>query len=185
MNETKFNRLIISMKEIHFYSNKIKSLILMILSGIFTIGLWRIDFGKENLLLAVVLYLALGLFAFGFVYAALLLFRTKPLLTVTDRQVIIYNVLRKPTTIGFDNVLLFCTSDIRHFWIKTAEFIHIVLKQPKKNHNILDHISSKLVQNSGSLEYSIQTDMLNVKVKVLLELLQSKIRPYSLLEKEN
>lgn len=173
------------MKEIHFYSHKTKSLFLMILSGIFTFGLWRIDFGKENLLLVIVLYLALGLFAFGFVYAALLLFRTKPLLTITDRQVIIYNVLRKPTAIDFDDVLLFCTSDIKHLWIKTAEFIHIVLKHPKKNPNLLDHISSKLIRNSESLEYSIQTDMLNVKVKVLLELLQSKIRPYSLFNNEN
>lgn len=97
------------MKEVHFYSSKIKSLFLMILSGIFTFGLWRIDFGKENLPLAGVLYLALVLFAFGFVYAGLLLFRRKPLLTITDQHVIIYNVLRKPTTIDFDDVLLFCT----------------------------------------------------------------------------
>lgn len=173
------------MKEVHFYSSKIKSLFLMILSGIFTFGLWRIDFGKENLPLAGVLYLALVLFAFGFVYAGLLLFRRKPLLTITDQQLIIYNVLRKPTTIDFDDVLLFCTSDIKHFWIKTAEFIHIVLKHPKKNSSLLNAIFSKMALNSESIQYSIQTDMLNVKVKVLLELLQNKIRPYSLLDKRN
>lgn len=171
------------MKEVHFYSGKIKSLIMLIVSSIFTVGLYHIGFKNDSLFLMMILYLAFVLFLFGIVYSLLLLFRTKPLLTVTGQQMIIYNVLRKPTTINFDDVLLFSTSDMKHHGIKTTEFIHIVLKHPKKNSNLLNNISPRLFGNSESREYSFQIDMINVKTKVLLDLLQSKIKPYSLLNK--
>lgn len=171
------------MKEIHFYSSKIKSLIMLMVSGIFTFGLYHIGCKSDKFFLMVILGLTFALFLFGIVYSLLLLFRTKPLLTVTDQQIIVYNVLRKPTTVNFEDVLLFCTSDMKHHGIKTAAFIHVILKHPKKNSNLLNRISPRLFRNSESREFSFQIDMINVKTKVLLELLQSKIRPYSLINK--
>lgn len=168
------------MKEHHFYSSKIKSLILLIISCTFTIVLSYIDFGDKNLLIIVILSLGITLFSFGILYSILLLVRTEPLLTVTDKQIIVYSILRKPTFIRFDDVALFFISDMRHHGIKTSEYIGVIMKKPKENPNVIDKVSSAVFPQLEGIRYSIQTDILNVKAKVLLELLNSKIRPYNL-----
>lgn len=168
------------MKEQHFYSNKIKSIILLVISSVFTIGLSQLNFGDENLFVIVMLSLGITLFSFGILYSILLLVRSEPLLTVTDKQIIIYNVLRKPTFIRFDDVALFFISDIRHYGIKTSEYIYVIMKKPKENMNIVDKVALTVFPQFKGVRYSIQTDMLNVKAKVLLELLNSRIRPYNL-----
>ncbi len=106
--------------------------------------------------------------------------RTEPLLTVTDKQIIVYSILRKPTFIRFDDVALFFISDMRHHGIKTSEYICVIMKKPKENPNVIDKVSSAVFPQLEGIRYSIQTDILNVKAKVLLELLNSKIRPYNL-----
>ncbi|RXM49699.1 MULTISPECIES: STM3941 family protein [unclassified Chryseobacterium] len=168
------------MKEQHFYSNKIKSIILLVISSVFTIGLSQLNFGDENLFVIVMLSLGITLFSFGILYSILLLVRSEPLLTVTDKQIIIYNVLRKPTFIRFDDVALFFISDTRHYGIKTSEYIYVIMKKPKENMNIVDKVALTVFPQFKGVRYSIQTDMLNVKAKVLLELLNSRIRPYNL-----
>ncbi|WP_336965593.1 STM3941 family protein [Chryseobacterium contaminans] len=168
------------MKEHHFYSSKIKSLILLIISCVFTFGISYIDFKDENLFIIVMLCLGITLFSFGILYSILLLVRTEPLLTVTDKQIIVYNVLRKPTFIRFDEVALFFIVDMRHYGIKTSSYICVIMKQPKENTNVIDKVSSTVFPHLKGIRYSIQTDMLNVKAKVLLELLNSRIRPYNL-----
>ncbi|PKF74802.1 STM3941 family protein [Chryseobacterium sp. PMSZPI] len=168
------------MKEHHFYSSKIKSIILLIISSAFTIGLSQLNFGDENLFVMVMLSLGISLFSFGILYSILLLVRTEPLLTVTDKQIIVYNVLRKPTFIRFDDVALFFISDMRHYGIKTSEYIYVIMKKPKENENIIDKVTLTIFPQFKGIRYSIQTDMLNVKAKVLLELLNSRIRPYNL-----
>ncbi len=50
------------MKEVHFYSGKIKSLIMLIVSSIFTVGLYHIGFKNDSLFLMMILYLAFVLF---------------------------------------------------------------------------------------------------------------------------
>lgn len=168
------------MKEHHFYSNKIKSLILLVVSSVFTIGLSQLNLGDESLFVIVMLSLGITLFSFGILYSILLLVRTEPLLTVTDKQIIVYNVLRKPTLIRFDDVTLFFISDVRHYGIKTSEYIYVMMKKPKENVNVIDKVALTVFPHFKGVRYSIQTDMLNVKAKVLLELLNSKIRPYNL-----
>lgn len=168
------------MKEHHFYSSKIKSLVLLIISSAFTIGLSYIDFGDKDLLIIVMLSLGITLFSFGILYSILLLVRTEPLLTVTDQQIIVYNVFRKPTFIRFDEVALFFISDMRNHGIKTSSYICVIMKKPKENPNVIDQISSTVFPQWNGIRYSIQTDILNVKAKVLLELLNSRIRPYNL-----
>ncbi|OCA78350.1 hypothetical protein BBH99_08665 [Chryseobacterium contaminans] len=168
------------MKEHHFYSSKIKSLILLIISCVFTFGISYIDFKDENLFIIVMLSLGITLFSFGILYSILLLVRTEPLLTVTDKQIIVYNVLRKPTFIRFDEVALFFIVDMRHYGIKTSSYICVIMKQPKENTNVIDKVSSTVFPHLKGIRYSIQTDILNVKTKVLLDLLNSRIRPYNL-----
>jgi hypothetical protein len=168
------------MKEQYFYSNKIKSIILLVISSVFTIGLSQLNFGDENLFVIVMLSLGITLFSFGILYSILLLVRSEPLLTITDKQIIVYNVVRKPTFIQFDDVALFFISDIRHYGIKTSEYIYVIMKKPKENMNIVDKVALTVFPQFKGVRYSIQTDMLNVKAKVLLELLNSRIRPYNL-----
>lgn len=168
------------MKEHHFYSNKIKSIILLVISSVFTIGLSQLNFRDESLFVIVMLSLGITLFSFGILYSILLLVRTEPLLTVTDKQIIVYNVLRKPTLIRFDDVALFFIFDMRHYGIKTSEYIYVIMKKPKENENVIDKVALTVFPQFKGIRYSIQTDMLNVKAKVLLELLNSRIRPYNL-----
>ncbi|WET49071.1 hypothetical protein PYS58_21330 [Chryseobacterium indologenes] len=168
------------MKEHHFYSNKIKSIILLVISSVFTIGLSQLNLEDESLFVIVMLSLGITLFSFGILYSILLLVRTEPLLTVTDKQIIVYNVVRKPTFIRFDDVALFFISDMRHYGIKTSEYIYVIMKKPKENMNVVDKVALTVFPHFKGIRYSIQTDMLNVKAKVLLELLNSRIRPYNL-----
>lgn len=168
------------MKEHHFYSSKIKSIILLVISSAFTIGLSQLNFGDESLFVIMMLSLGITLFSFGILYSILLLVRSEPLLTVTDKQIIVYNVLRKPTFIRFDDVALFFISDIRHYGIKTSEYIYVIMKKPKENMNIVDKVALTVFPQFKGVRYNIQTDMLNVKAKILLELLNSRIRPYNL-----
>lgn len=155
---------------------------MLVVSCIFTFALIYIDFKGESIFMLVILYLGFLLFSFGIVYSMLLLLRRKPLLTVTEKQIIIYNVFRKPKSIDFEEVTLFFMIDMRHHGIKTSEYICIIMKNPKERTNMMDRISSELFPASSNVHYSIQTDVLNVKTKALLELLRSRIRPYCLLE---
>ncbi|ROH95424.1 hypothetical protein EGI15_06150 [Chryseobacterium cucumeris] len=147
-------------KEVHFYSNKIKSLILLIISFIFILAFLNKKLGNAGLGLIVIFYLGFLLCSLGVVYSILLLFRTKPLLTVTDKQIIIYNLLRKPTTINFEDISSFYISNTTFRGIKTSESIYINIKSNP------DPFGRK-----GSV---INTDLLNVKASALMEILNSR-----------
>ena len=143
----------IQVSEIHFYSNKIKSLIMFIISSVFCFLFFNKDLENEGLGIIIIFYLGFLLFSFGFVYSILLLFRTKPLLTITDKQIIIYNLLRKPTTINFEDILSFYISNTTFRGIKTSESICIAIKGDPFGRN-------------GNI---INTYLLNVKTNALLE----------------
>ncbi len=147
-------------KEVHFYSNKIKSLILLIISFIFIFAFLNKKLGNAGLGLIIMFYLGFLLSSFGVVYSILLLFRTKPLLTVTDKQIIICNLLRKSTTINFEDISSFYISNTTFRGIKTSESIYINIKSNP------DPFDRK--------ENVISTDLLNVKTSALLEILNSR-----------
>ncbi|WP_367118004.1 STM3941 family protein [uncultured Chryseobacterium sp.] len=94
------------MNEIHFYSSKIKSIILLILSSAFVYLF--IHFYEEllykSLFRIIIGYLGCILFSFGIVYSMLILFRQKPLLTINNNEIIIYDPLRKKILVPFENV---------------------------------------------------------------------------------
>ncbi len=147
-------------KEVHFYSSKIKSLLALVIAFIFILVFFNKKLGNAGLGLIVMFYLGFLLSSFGVVYSILLLFRIKPLLTVTDKQIIIYNLLRKPTTINFEDISSFYISNTTFRGIKTNESIYISIKSN------LDPFGKK-----GSV---INTDLLNVKASALLEILNSR-----------
>lgn len=149
-----------STKEVHFYSNKIKSLIALVISFIFILAFLNKKLGNAGLGLIIMFYLGFLLSLFGVAYSILLLFRTKPLLTVTDKQIIIYNLLRKPTTINFEDISSFYISNTTFKGIKTSESIYITIKTDP--------------DSFGKKDNTINTDLLNVKTIALLEILNSR-----------
>lgn len=170
------------MKEEHFYSNKLTSFLLLLISSIFVIsGILlsekNINF-EENLFKSVIFIFAFLFFSFGIVLAFLLLKRKKPLLTITNSEIIIHNVLSQSKTIQIDNIKSFYIFNTQYRGIKSNRQIFIELNKPTEKYtkswfyNFLNKIS-KTIDNS---QYSIQTDFLNIKQQKLLELLNKKIK---------
>lgn len=170
------------MKEENFYSNKLTSFLLLLISSIFIIlgiflGKKLIDF-EENLFKSIILIFSFLLFLFGFVLSLLLLTRKKPLLTITNTQIIIHSALYSSKTIQIDNIKSFFIVNNHYRGIKTNRQIFIELHKPTENYTktwfyrFLNKVS-KPIANS---QYSIQTDFLNIKQQKLLELLNKKIK---------
>src|SRR5690606_42121858 len=59
------------------------------------------------------------LFVFGIILSLLLLFRRKPLLTITDNQIIIHNVIAKSKIVEIDNINSFFIVNNYHRGIAT------------------------------------------------------------------
>lgn len=159
------------MKEIHFYSNKIKSLILFIISGGFCL-LFILFYEKlenESLFKVIISHLGFLLFLFSFIYSMFFLIRRKPLLTITDAEIIIHNLLRKSASVKFEEISKFFTSNTTYHGIKTTEYINIVMKYPKNP-------SQKRFLGYSNSQEIIQTDMLNVKTSELLKILKKKLK---------
>lgn len=161
------------MKEIHFYSNKIKSLFLLIVSIGFCLLLSQFyrKLGNDGLGKIILFYLGFTIFIFSSILSILLLLRTKPLLTITDAEVIIHNLLRKSVSVKFEEISKFLVSDTRYRGIKTTEHIYIVMKYSKKE-------PSKVFSGYFNVEHMIQTDNLNIKTNKLLEILNKKLKSY-------
>ncbi|MEN4759987.1 STM3941 family protein [Chryseobacterium sp. C39-AII1] len=155
------------MKEIHFYANKTSNLLLFIISTLFCFAFiyFYDDLQNEISLKVIVLHLTFMLFLFIFVVSFLLLIRRKPLLTITDVQIISYNILRKNNTVNFKDISKFYISKNTFRGIKTTEYIYIVLNNSKEKKSLflLD-------------QQNIQVDILNVKATDLLKILNDRLK---------
>jgi hypothetical protein len=159
------------MKAVHFYSSKISGVTMLGISLIFTLFFIKYDLGNKNMGTVIMLNLGFVLVLFGGICSLLLLLRRKPLLTITDQQIIIYNLIKKPRVINLEDVSSFYESNQKQRMIKTAEFVHIVMKDSQKNKNSFQKESLKLFPNNEV----IHADILNVKTKTLLELLNNRL----------
>ncbi|WMW77817.1 STM3941 family protein [Flavobacterium sp. 20NA77.7] len=170
------------MKEEHYYSNKLTSFLLLLISSIFVVagillGEKMIDF-KEKLFKSVILIFGFLLFLFGIILSVLLLKRKKPLLTITNSELIIHSILAPSNTIPFNNIKSFFIINTRYRGIKTNKQIFVELKNPTEKHTktwfykFLCKISIPIANS----QYSIQTNFLNIKQKELLEQLNKKIK---------
>jgi hypothetical protein len=170
------------LKELNFYSNKSTSFLLLIISSTFVIiGI----FWSENLinfeetpfesLFVISGYL---LFLFGIFLSILLLTRKKPLLTITDNQIIIYSVLTASKTIQIENVKSFFIVNNRYRGINSNRQIFIELKEPTQKYSKTQFYKflNKISPRFANSQYSIQTDFLNIKQQKLLEILDKKIK---------
>ncbi|MDN5395353.1 MAG: hypothetical protein L0G05_02420, partial [Chryseobacterium sp.] len=73
------------MKEIHFYSSKITSLLMFGGSAIFVYIFFSLDKDRYSVFGVVMQYLGFILFLFSLIFSIALLLRRKPMLTVTDQ----------------------------------------------------------------------------------------------------
>jgi hypothetical protein len=135
----------------------------------------KYDLGNKNMGTVIIFNLGFVFFLFCGICSLLLLLRRKPMLTVTDRQIIIYNFIRKPKVINLEDVSSFYTSTQKHRGIKTIEFVHIAMKALPKNKHSFQKESLKFFPNNEV----IHADILNVKTKTLLELLNSRLASFN------
>ncbi|HLV51374.1 MAG TPA: STM3941 family protein [Flavobacterium sp.] len=169
------------MRELNFYSNKFTSALLLIISSLFVIGVFftreKILNFEENPFKSTMLFLGFLLFVFSIILSLLLLFRKKPLLTITNTQIIIYNVLAKKKVIDISNVESFFIVNNYHRGIATNRQIYIELKVPgvKYSSSWIYKFIAKFSKSIANSQYSIQTDFLNIKQKKLLEILNQLI----------
>lgn len=160
------------MKDVHFYSSKINSIVMLGISSLFILFFVKHNLDNTNLFIVVMLRLCFVLCILGVICSLLLLLRQKPMLTVTDQQIIIYNLIRKPKVVHLNDISSFHKSKQTHRGVKTGEHIHMVLKAPSKN------IQSFQKRSSDFFPYYyavINLDILNVKTTTLLELLNSRL----------
>lgn len=172
----------IDLKELNFYTNKLSSFLLLFISSTFVVGGIflsdkMVDF-EEKPFKSVILILGFLLFTFGIVLSILLLTRKKPLLTITDKQIIIHSVLTSSKTIEINNVKTFFIVNNYHRGIKTNRQIFIELKKPTENYTNMwfYKFHSKISKPLANSQYSIQTNFLNIKQQKLLKILNEKIK---------
>ena len=170
------------LKELNYYSNKITSSLLFIISLIFVIGGIFLrdkmfDFGEKPFKSSI-LILGLLLFSFSIILSLLLLIRKKPLLTITDKQIIIHNALAPTKTVEINNIESFFIVNNNFRGIESNRQIFIELKKPTERYTNMwfYKLLSKISKPIANSQYSIQTDFLNVKQKVLLEILNRKLK---------
>lgn len=120
------------MDDKNYYTNKLKSFILFIISAFFSVSFMYYDLGNKKIFSVIIAYFAFIFLTFGWIFSLFLLFRRKPLLTITDGQIIIYNVFSKPFTINFKDISSFYISSNSFRGIKTTEQINIILKTSAK-----------------------------------------------------
>ena len=170
------------MKEVNFYSNKLTSFLLFLISSIFVIA--GIFFGdklinfEEELFKSAILVFSFLLFSFGIILSLLLLTRKKPLLTITNSQIIIHSVLTSSKTIHIENIKSFFIVNSHYRGIKTNRQIFIELNKPSEKYSktLFYKFLNKINKPIANSQYSIQTDFLNIKQQKLLELLNKKIK---------
>jgi len=170
------------LKEVNFYSNKLTSFLLFLISSIFVIA--GIFFGdklinfEEELFKSAILVFSFLLFSFGIILSLLLLTRKKPLLTITNSQIIIHSVLTSSKTIHIENIKSFFIVNSHYRGIKTNRQIFIELNKPSEKYSktLFYKFLNKINKPIANSQYSIQTDFLNIKQQKLLELLNKKIK---------
>jgi hypothetical protein len=170
-----------SENELHFYSNKRKAFLLLTISTTFLVCgflFWKqiIDFSNHPIKSSIFL-LGLFLFTFGVIMAVILLIRRKPMLSLDDSQIIIYDIFRKPIFLNFTEIKSFELFELRSQYSTNREIL-IELKNPTKKiqtslyYKLMKRISLKI----ANTRYSIRPQFINVDRNKLMEILNLKLK---------
>lgn len=172
---------LMNQNELNFYSNKLKAFFLLIISLITifcAVVAWNIiiDF-SNNLFKSSILLLSLILFVFGVVVAIALLFRKKPLLSINDNQIIIYDIFRKPILLKLKEIKSFELFELRSRYSTNREIL-IELKNPSKKtqsslyYRLLKRFSLKI----ANTRYSIKLQFIKANRNELMGILNQKLK---------
>lgn len=167
--------------ELHFYSNKLKAFFLLIISFaviVCAFVTWEviIDF-SDNALESSILLLVIILSFFGVVISFILLFRSKPLLSINNRQIIIYDIFRKPIFLELKEIKSFELFELRSRYSINREIL-IELKKPSKKaqssfyYRLLKRFSVKI----ANTRYSIKIQFIKVNRNELMDILNRKLQ---------
>src|SRR5690554_75844 len=166
---------------LNFYSNKTQAIILFLISSFFVFaGILlreRLFHFETHPFKSSALVLGLFMFTCGAIFSILLIFRSKPLLTISENQITIYNVIYKKRIVNINDIESVFSVNTYHRGIVTNRHIYIELKTPSERYRKtwfykLLHIFSKRIANS---QYGIQTDFLNINQQNLLKIIEEKI----------
>lgn len=170
--------------DLHFYSNKIKAFILLLVSSLLVfcgIFLNKSFFNFElKPFKSIMLLFGFLIFVFGIIISILYLIRTKPLLTVNTNEIIIYNVLSKQININFEEIKSFFVITTSYRGITNNRQICIEMKKPTKKYSdswfykLLLKFDSKIANS----QYVIQTNFLNTNHIKLLTILNKYLKKH-------
>lgn len=167
--------------DIHFYSNKLKALLLLIISSTFIFCgfiFWDIllDFSNHPFQ-SLMIILGMSLFVFGIVMAVILLLRVKPLLSVNDKQIIIYDIFRKPTALNLNEIKSFELFEIRTLYSTNREIL-IELKNPstKIRSSLYYKLMNQFSQKIANTKYSIRPQFIKANHNDLVKILNQKLK---------
>lgn len=169
--------------DLHFYSNKVKAFILLLVSSLMVfcgIFLYKSIFNFElKPFKSIMLLFGFSIFVFGIIISILYLIRTKPLLTVTTNEIIIYNILlTKQINVNFEEIKSFFVITTSYKGISNNRQICIELKKPTKKYSdswfykLLLKFNSKIANS----QYAIQTNFININHNELLAILNEHLK---------
>ena len=171
--------------DLHFYSNKITAFILLLVSSFLVfcgIFLYKSIFNFEfEPFKSIMLLFGYSIFVFGIIISILYLIRTKPLLTVTTNEIIIYNILlTKQINVNFEEIKSFFVITTSYRGISNNRQICIELKKQTKKYSdswfykLLLKFDSKIANS----QYVIQTNFLNTNHIKLLAILNKYLKKH-------
>lgn len=168
--------------DLHFYSSKIKAFFLLLVSSLFVfcaIFFYKTIFDFElKPFKSIMLLFGFIIFVFGIIISVLHLIRTKPLLTVTTNEIIIYNILTKQINVNFEEIKSFYVITTHYRGIANNRQICIELKKPTKKYSDswLYKLLLKFDIKTANTQYGIQTNFLNINHKKLLAILNEHLK---------
>lgn len=171
--------------DLHFYSNKIKAFFLLLVSSLLVFSV--IFFYKKMFdfelkpFKSITLLFGFFIFVFGIIISVLYLIRTKPLLTVTTNEIIIYNILlTKQINVNFEEIKSFFVITTSYKGIANNRQICIELKKPTKKYSDswFYKLQLKFSTKIANSQYVIQTNFINTNHIRLLTILNEYLKKH-------
>lgn len=168
--------------KIDYYPNIEKASLFLIGSVIFTFGSVLVfkDFlnYNQNIFKGILIFLGTILFALGGIHSLFLLVRKKPLITLTENELIIFNVIKKEKIIKFKDIKSFFIVNTYNKGFVSSRHIFIEMKKPteKYSNSWYYKLYKKFGVEIANSEYSIQTTFIDVNHKELSKILNKKLK---------
>ena len=176
--------------DLHFYSNRIKAFLLLLISSLFVICaifFYKTIFDFElKPFKSIMLLFGFIIFVFGIIISTLLLIRTKPLLTVTTNEIIIHNILTKQINVNFEEIKSFFVIVTSYRGITNNRQICIEMKKPtqKYSNSWFYKLLLKFDIKIANSQYGIQTNFINTNHIKLLAILNKYLKKHRQLFKD-